>query len=305
MTGLPLVLENVSKSFGPTCAVDNLSLALRAGSVCGLLGPNGSGKTTTIRMIMGILLPDSGDLRLWGAPAEGAVRKHVGYLPEERGLYPTMTVFDHLIFFAELHDLSRRDAKDAVAEWSERFATNGESSPKLWWGRRVQELSKGQQQTVQLIGTLLHRPGLVILDEPFSGLDPVHTGHLRTIIRYLKESGVAVLLSTHRMEQAERLCDDICLVHHGKAVLSGALREVKSVSTSRFVELRMDRAPDFLEPDDTIADVEIVSNGARIRLREGADAQMVLEFALRRGRVLKFEIVEPSLDDLFIEAVSR
>jgi len=256
-------------------------------------------------MIMGILLPDSGDVRLWGASAAGAVRKRVGYLPEERGLYATMTVFDHLVFLAELHDLSRRDARSAVTEWSERFTTNGESSPKSWWGRRVQDLSKGQQQTVQLIGTLLHRPGLVILDEPFSGLDPVHTGHLRTIIHYLKESGVAVLLSTHRMEQAERLCDDICLIHHGKAVFSGALREVKSAATSRLVELLMDRVPDFLEPDDLIADVEMVSDGARIRLQRGADEQVVLDRAIRRGRVLKFEIVEPSLEDLFIEAVSR
>ena len=305
MNGLPIVLENVSKFFGSTRAVDNLSLTLRTGSVCGLLGPNGSGKTTTIRMIMSILLPDSGEVRLWGAPAAGAVRKHVGYLPEERGLYATMTVFEHLVFLAELHDLSRREAKSAVEEWSERFTTNGESSPKSWWGRRVQELSKGQQQTVQLIGALLHRPGLVILDEPFSGLDPVHTSHLRTIVRHLKESGIAVLLSTHRMEQAERLCDDICLIHHGRAVLSGALREVKSAAASRFVELRMDRVPDFLKPDELIAGVEMVSDGARIRLQQGADAQMVLARAIRRGRVLKFEIVEPSLDDLFIEAVSR
>jgi ABC-2 type transport system ATP-binding protein len=297
------VLENVSKSFRSIDAVQGLSLTLREGTVCGLLGPNGSGKSTTIRMIMNILLPDSGQVRLWGGTPADAVRTRVGYLPEERGLYPRMTVLDHLLFFAELHDIRRHDARQRVEEWLQRFATNEETTPLKWLGRRVQELSKGQQQTIQFIGALLHDPALVIFDEPFSGLDPVHTSHVRSVIRTLTERGTAILLSTHRMEQAERLCDEIYLVNHGKCVLSGSLRAVKASAPSRLVELRMETTPDFLAPDDLIADAEIGPDGSRVRLREGADPQKLLARAQSCGRVLKFEIVEPSLDDLFIEAV--
>jgi len=302
--GEVLALTNVTKAFRETVAVDSLSLTVRAGTICGLLGPNGSGKTTTIRMVLNILLPDAGEIRLWSRPPQEVVRERVGYLPEERGLYPKMRVFEHLVFLAELHGVDGRTARERAERWPRELFQFEEYETGGWAKRKVEELSKGQQQTVQLIGALLHDPELVVLDEPFAGLDPVNAGHLRRIIRRLRDEGKTILLSTHRMEQVEQLCDDICLIARGHALVAGNLRQVKAGYGRNVVTMTMDGPDGFLQPDDVIAAVERRADGTRIRLQPGADAQTLLRRALEVGRVLRFEVVEPSLDEIFVEAVT-
>jgi len=294
-----VVIRNVTKSFRNTVAVRDLSLVVRRGTVCGLLGPNGSGKTTTIRMILTILLPDTGEIRLWDRPPHEVIRERVGYLPEERGLYEKMRVLDHLVFLAELHGVGRAEGRRRAERWLAEHEAAG------WAKRTVEELSKGQQQTLQIIGTLLHEPELVILDEPFAGLDPVNAAHLRELVRGLRDKGRTILLSTHRMEQVEQVCDDICLIAGGEPILKGSLRQVKARYGRDVVSIVMDGGNGFLGPDDIIAEVERRPDAARVRLREGADPQELLRRALSHGRVLRFEIVEPSLEEIFVEAVTR
>lgn len=293
-----LVVRNVTKSFRETVAVKDLSLTVRQGTVCGLLGPNGSGKTTTIRIILSILLPDRGEVRLWDHPPQDVVRERVGYLPEERGLYEKMRVLDHLIFLAELHGVSRPSGRERAERWLAEYEVAD------WAKRTIEELSKGQQQTVQIIGTLLHEPDLVILDEPFAGLDPVNAAHLRDLIRRLRDGGKTILLSTHRMDQAEQLCDDICLIARGEPILEGTLRQVKARFRQDVVTIVLDGDDGFICPDDLVAGVERVAEGLRVRLREGGDGQELLRRALAHGRVLKFELVEPSLDEIFRQVVT-
>jgi len=301
-----LKLDRVTKTFRGVTAVDELSFAVRPGIIFGLLGPNGSGKTTTLRMSLGILLPDSGQVRLWGEPPGMVVRARAGYLPEDRGLYPKMRVLDHLEFLGELHGVPRPLGRERARAWLARYDAGA------WERRRVEELSKGQQQTVQLIGALVHDPDLVILDEPFTGLDPINTEHLQTTIRGLRDEGKAILLSTHRMDQVEQLCDEICLISHGRALLGGPLRQVKASYGRNVVELVMEgpndgrAADDFLAAlGDLVATAERQADGLRMRLRSGADSQEVLRRALAHGPVRRFEVTEPSLDEIFVEAVTR
>ena len=291
-----LTLERVTKSFLDTVAVDDLSFRLRQGAIFGLLGPNGSGKTTTLRMVLGILLPDSGAIRLWDRPPGLSARERVGYLPEERGLYEKMRVAEHLAFLGELHGMSRSDARAEAGRWLAEY----ESSE--WALRKVETLSKGQQQTVQLIGTMLHDPDLLILDEPFTGLDPVNVARLQATVRSLRDAGKTILLSTHRMDQVERLCDEICLISRGKAVLAGLLRDVKARFGKNVVNLVAEGA-DRLVPDDLIADVEQRGDGVHVRLHPDADTQELLRRALASGRVDRFDVAEPSLEEIFVDAV--
>ncbi len=216
-----LELRSVEKRYGDFVAVSGLSLAVPAGVIFGLLGPNGAGKTTTLRMIMDILAPDSGEVLLFGRRRQPEDRQRLGYLPEERGLYRKMTVIDQLIFLAEIHGLPRRRALPAIETWLARVELAD-------WGRKkVEELSKGMQQKVQLIGTVLHEPEILILDEPFSGLDPINQGLFKQLLLDYRRQGKTILFSTHGMEQAEKLCDHIGLISHGRLVLGGELREIK------------------------------------------------------------------------------
>ena len=298
----PLLISGVTKVFRSGPAVDDLSFAVERGCVFGLLGPNGSGKTTTLRMVLGILAPDSGAVRLWGKPPAAVVRERVGYLPEERGLYEKMRVLEQLVFLAELHGVPRAEGRDRA------LRRLGEYDASDWASKRVNELSKGQQQTVQLIGALLHDPALLILDEPFVGLDPVNTARLQRTIRGLAESGTTIVLSTHRMDQVERLCDEICLISHGKPVAAGPLRDVKSRYSTNVVNVVMGEgeAPRaFPGADDLVSKVASTGDGVHLTLREGADPQDVLRQALAAGSVTRFEIVEPALEDIFVEAVRR
>jgi len=289
-------LAAVTKAYESKIAVNHLSLSIEAGQMFGLLGPNGAGKTSSIRMMMGITMPDSGRVELFGKPFDRRGLDRVGYLPEERGLYKKMRVLDQLIFFGQLHGLTREQARKRALNWTERM----EISSAL--DKRTQELSKGMQQKIQFIATLLHDPGLVVMDEPFSGLDPVNATLLQDALLELKANGKAILFSTHRMDQVEKLCDSICLINNGKAVLSGKMREIKSRYERNRVIVEFEGCADFLNSDE-IAEANNYSGHAEIKLKPHGDAQKLLHQAAGMATIYRFELVEPSLEEIFIQTV--
>ena len=293
-----LSLHDVVKHYGAVKAVDGVSFEVSAGRITGLLGRNGAGKTTTLRMITGVLRPDRGRVELFGAAVEGA-RDRLGYLPEERGLYRKMRVLDHLLFLAEIKGRSPAATRPAAERWLERFELAGKRDAK------VEELSKGNQQKIQLAGALLFDPDLVVLDEPGSGLDPVNVVLVRRLLRELAAEGRAILLSTHQMGEAEKLCDEIVLVHAGKVVRSGSLAEVKATGGRDAVHLEFTGDGAFLAELPDVASARVDTNRAELRLAPGADTQELLAAAAGRLRVLRFEVVAPSLEEVFLEAVGE
>jgi len=294
---MPVVeLAGVTKAYEDKVAVSNLSLSIEAGQMFGLLGPNGAGKTSSIRMMMGITIPDSGSVKLFGKPFERASLNRIGYLPEERGLYKKMKVIEQLIFFGQLHGLDAAEARARSVAWAKRLEID-DALPK-----KTEELSKGMQQKIQFISSLLHDPGLIIMDEPFSGLDPVNAALLERTLIELKDSGKAILFSTHRMDQVEKLCDSICLVNKGRAVLSGKVREIKSRFERNRVVVEFEGRADFLDSPE-IADARNFSGHAEIKLKEGANAQKLLAEAAAMATIYRFELVEPSLEEIFILTV--
>jgi ABC-2 type transport system ATP-binding protein len=298
-----VAVESVTKRYGDLTAVRDLSLTVPPGSVYGLLGPNGAGKTTTIRMIMNIIGPDEGAIRLFGGGGTG--REHsarVGYLPEERGLYRKMKVLDLLVFLAETKGMGRHAAKQEAQAWLARLGLDA------WALKRVDNLSKGMQQKVQFISTILHRPELVILDEPFAGLDPVNSQVLKDTVLQLSRDGTTILFSTHIMEQAEKLCDSVCIIARGEKVVDGTLSEVKRTRAGRNVVVAVERGVASL--DGVLRDRSLVAKAdnygqyAEVELAEGADPQRLLQAVLGTGaRLVRFEITEPSLNKIFIDAV--
>jgi ABC-2 type transport system ATP-binding protein len=285
-------IENVTKTFGRFTAVDDLSLAVPAGTIYGFIGPNGSGKTTTLRMVMRILLPDAGHIRVLGEETWKAANDRVAYLPEERGLYKKMTVTDVLRFYAELKGF--RDCRPAIAEWLERMGLAD------WAHKPVETLSKGMSQKVQFIATVVARPKLVILDEPFSGLDPVNADVLRDAILGLKKEGTTVIFSTHDMSAAERMCDFIFMIYKGRKVLDGTLDSIFGQYGEDTLRVRLDG--DSL-PLDGLPGVSRVTDHGRLQelqLRPAADPQAVLAELMHRGRVRHFEQTRPSLHDIFV-----
>ena len=296
---MTLRLDGVTKSFGDFVAVDRLSLDVRRGRIFGLLGPNGAGKTTTIRMIVGITEPDSGSVELFGRRMGADLQHRVGYLPEERGLYRRMRVGEQLRFFGELKGMGARAAERAADRWLERVGLS------KWKRHRTDELSKGMQQKIQFVATVMHEPDLLILDELFSGLDPVNAELMQQVVLELKAEGRTIIFSTHQMEKAERLCDDICLINRARRVLGGSLREVKAGFAGNAVALRAENSGGVLEDSSLVAAVKPAGDYAEVTLREGADAQQLLRRLLDAGaRVSKFEQVEPSLHDIFLKAVN-
>jgi len=292
-----LELKEISKAYGDFVAVDRVSLSVEPGSIFGLLGPNGAGKTTTLRMIMDIIAPDSGEILLNGRPRARADATDIGYLPEERGLYRKMTVVDHLAYFAELHGVRRAEALPKIETWLERVELS------YWSRRRVEELSKGMQQKIQLIGTVIHDPSLLILDEPFSGLDPINQSLFKRLLEEYRSGNRAVILSTHIMEQAEKLCDQICLISHGRAVLSGDLGEVKRRFSSRSYRLVAEGDLERLHLVPGIAEV-LPSNGAvKLLLEPAANGSQVLAEIAQILEVHEFHSEEPELEEIFIKAV--
>jgi ABC-2 type transport system ATP-binding protein len=292
-----LELREVRKSYGDFVAVDSVSFAVPPGSVFGLLGPNGAGKTTTIRMIMDILAPDRGTVELFGRPRAAGDLLRVGYLPEERGLYRKMTVTDHLLFFAELHGLARASAQTAIAGWLERVEL------AQWAKSKVEALSKGMQQKIQLVGTILHDPEILILDEPFSGLDPIAQGLFKELISDFRSRGKTILFSTHILEQAEKLCDHICLIARGRVVLAGELRTLKRERGGNVYRIESPDAAETFAHVPGVAQVLEQTAGPRLVLEPDADPAAVLRALAQRGRVTGFRSEEPDLETLFLKAV--
>ncbi len=292
-------LHSVCKKYGEFVAVDNLSFAIPPGKVYGLLGPNGAGKTSTLRMMIGIIIPDAGDISVLGEPFCRSHTEQIGYLPEERGLYRKMKVLDHLIFFAELKGLSQAEAKKRALQWCGRLELSA------WTGKKVEELSKGMQQKVQFIGALLHEPQLIVMDEPFSGLDPSNAIVLKDVLLELKKAGKTLLLSTHRMDQAERMCDSICLINHGRSLLEGDLRQIKSRFGLRNVQIKYEGDSRFLHEPRLVQSFNDYGNYVEVRLAPGADPQELLHLAASGARLDRFELMEPSLEEIFLDAVGK
>jgi ABC-2 type transport system ATP-binding protein len=294
---MPVVeLAGVTKAYESKIAVRDLSLSIEAGQMFGLLGPNGAGKTSSIRMMMGITIPDSGHINLFGKPFERTSLERVGYLPEERGLYKKMKVQEQLAFFGELHGLSSGEARKRATDWARRLEIDDVLDKK------TEELSKGMQQKIQFIGALLHDPGLIVMDEPFSGLDPVNAKLLEQTLLELKDQGKAILFSTHRMDQVEKLCDSICLINKGEAVLAGKVREIKCRYERNHVIVEFEGNAAFLNSSE-IAEAKNYSGHAEIRLKEHGDAQKLLREASAAATIYRFELVEPSLEEIFIQTV--
>jgi ABC-2 type transport system ATP-binding protein len=293
-----LVLEHVSKSFGEFAAVSDLSLQVRPGRVFGLIGPNGAGKTTTIRMIVNITVPDSGRVELFGQTMSTALQDRIGYLPEERGLYKRMKIGEQLRFFAELKDLRGAEAEKRIDAWLKKLDLSS------WKEKRTKELSKGMQQKVQFITAVIHDPDLVILDEPFSGLDPVNVELMRETILEQKAAGKTIILSTHQMEIAEKLCDDVCMINRSRKVLDGKLREIRRSFSRNAVALQFQGGDGVLNDSALVANIRQQGDDTEVLLVPGASPQDLLRRLVESGAaVTRFELVEPSLHDIFIEKV--
>lgn len=294
-----LAVRDVRKTFGDLRAVDGISFTVRRGTITGLLGRNGAGKTTTIRMITGIFMPDSGQIE-WLAGDNGVpFQDRIGYLPEERGLYKQMKIVELLLFLAEIKGRRPAEVRPKIDYWLERFELTDKRNAK------VEELSKGNAQKIQLIGTLLHDPDLLILDEPQSGLDPVNMVLVRNLLRDLRQEGKTILLSTHMMAEAERMADEIILIHRGRVVLEGSLDEVRGSFGRNTLHIDFDGDASFLHDLPQVRKASIVSNSAELSLVDGADPQQILAASMARLRIRKFEIASPSLEEIFIDKVGE
>jgi ABC-2 type transport system ATP-binding protein len=308
MAELALEIRDISKRYAEHVAVDTLSLAVPRGTVYGLLGPNGAGKTTTIRMILNVIAPDTGTITLFGrSHRDRGVLDRIGYLPEERGLYKKMSVRDVLRFLAELKGVDRRTADRGIDEWLERLQLR--TAEKDWGKSKVDELSRGMQQKVQFIGTLLHDPELVILDEPFSGLDPINAQALKDTVVELRRRGKTVIFSTHLMDNAERLCDSVCIIARGTKVLDGTIAAVKAENSGRTVAVALDGGASVavsavFRDTQLVERVDDHSRFFEVELAPSGDAQTLLRRLIEAGAVIqRFERVQPSLHQIFLQRV--
>ncbi len=294
-----LRLENINKSFDKVQAVSDLSLTVPAGKVYGFLGPNGAGKTTTLRMLLQIILPDSGNVHILGQLNSRAALDRVGYLPEERGVYRKMKVHEALEFFGELKGLKRKDCQQKIDYWLDRFEM---ASVRI---KKMEELSKGNQQKIQFLTTVLHEPDLIVLDEPFMGLDPINALLLKEILLEQKNRGAAIIFSTHLMDEAEKLCDSICLINKGKKVLDGELKAIKQNFGKRNIILSYTGTADYLKDSSLVKHYNDYGNHVEISLSDGASYKTLLQKALKEADVSRFEMVEPSLNEIFISTVTQ
>jgi len=288
---------NVTKTFGKHKAVDDLSLRVPRGSVYGFIGPNGSGKTTTLRMIMNIIHPDRGTIRVFGSQRSGASTDQIGYLPEERGLYRKMKIRPLLRFYGDMKD--GRGLREEVDRWLERFELTD------WANKRVEALSKGMSQKVQFIAAVIARPELLILDEPFTGLDPVNVDAIRDAVLELRAAGSTVIFSTHDMATAEEMCDFIFMIFEGRKVLDGTLAEIQDRYGSDTVRLRLEGATDRLQEIPGIREIRDFGGLKELNLAQDSDPQEVLTALMARGRVRHFELARPSLHDIFVRIAGR
>ncbi|MCB9515264.1 MAG: ATP-binding cassette domain-containing protein [Candidatus Latescibacteria bacterium] len=292
-------LQGVTKRYDRTVAVDGIDYRFQPGKLTGFLGPNGAGKSTTIRMIMNIIAPDSGRITAGGEPLTEDFRNRLGYLPEERGLYKKMKVLDHLVFFGSLKGLSRGEARRRGQAWLDRLGLADRAQGK------VEDLSKGMQQKIQFAGTLLHEPELILLDEPFSGLDPINAEALKDIMLELKRAGRTVIFSTHMMDQAEKLCDEIALINKGQLVLSGALSALRASFGRSNLRVRFVGDAGVLRGDARVVSFQETEPGlAELRLADGhAPGEVLREWSARLD-IDHFEVIVPSLHNIFIQTVT-
>jgi len=293
-----IAVRGLRKVYNGVEALRGIDFEVARGEVFGLLGPNGAGKTTTLRMVMDILGPDAGSIEILGRPADQSARDRIGYMPEERGLYPRMVLEEQLVFLAEIKGCPASVAKKRLPGWLERVGLTE------WGKRRVNELSKGMQQKAQLLATLLHDPEILILDEPMSGLDPVAANVVRDILLELPRQGKTIVLSSHQMETVERLCDAIALINRGEKLLDGPVSEVKKRHGRNNLALAFEGDGAFLASLPGVKKVTDFGRYVEIQMHEGADPQSILKEAAARLRLSRFEIVEPSLHDIFVERVT-
>ncbi len=297
-----LVVEHINKSFGQFQAIQDLSMEVKEGSIFGFLGANGAGKTTTMRMILDIIRPDSGHITWNGKDVREVPRRNWGYLPEERGLYPKMRVEEQLLFLARLNGLSKQAAQKELDEWLERFQINANRK------RKVEELSKGNQQKVQFLATVLHDPAILIMDEPFSGLDPVNASVLKDAFLEMHRRGKTIIFSTHQLEQAEELCEDIVIINKGQAIVQGRVREVKHQHGRNVVHLKLDNDPEarWLDALEGVQVTRRRQDYIEMQIQANLNPNLIVEAALSHGGIVsRFELAEPSLTDIFIEHVGK
>ncbi|PSL45170.1 ABC-2 type transport system ATP-binding protein [Salsuginibacillus halophilus] len=294
---MALTLNEVTKSFGGTEAVRGLSLSIPEGEMFGMLGANGAGKTTTFRMIIGLLDPNSGSIEWNNQPLTYKESGKVGYLPEERGLYPKLKVADQLIYLGKLRGMKKKDIVPKMRYWLERFQAEAYEQQK------VEELSKGNQQKIQLIAAILHEPELLILDEPFSGLDPLNVEILKKAVVELKENGTTIIFSSHRMEHVEEMCEHLCILHKGEPVVGGHIREIKQNFGRKYLVIEAEFDCSFIKTMDGVLAVEERANGLRLEIRDEETAEHIFEALQGCGRVRRFSLEDPSLNDIFIAKV--
>ncbi len=290
-------LNNLQKSFGQLMAVNNLNVTVPAGSVYGFLGPNGAGKTTTLRMIMDIIHPDSGQIRIFGNSSLEQAKARIGYMPEERGLYRKMTVAKVLAFFGAIKGLSGNELSDRVSHWLRRVELIDRANKK------VEELSRGMHQKLQFAVTAINEPDLLILDEPFAGLDPINTDLLKAIMLEMRNKGKTIIFSTHVMHEAEKLCDSILLINKGQAILDDSMVNIKSRGPSHIVSAELKGDTDFIEKLPIVKSVKSEGKNFEITLIDSADTQQLLKTLAERLHVIRFEVKVPSLHEIFVELV--
>lgn len=292
-----LELDGVLKTYGSYTAVNRVSFEVPKGSIFGLLGPNGAGKTSLIRIITTITKADAGSVRLDGAPLDSRHPDFIGYMPEERGLYKKMKVGEHLLYLGQLKGLDKATAQKELAYWFEKFEIRD------WWNKKVEELSKGMQQKIQFIATVLHRPKLLILDEPFSGLDPINTNLIKDEIEELRQQGVSILFSTHRMEQVEEICENIVLINKGSVILNGSVKDIKNQFKENLfrIDFEGELPPDF---NSQAAVTDLRPGYVTVKMAEGQSPNTLLKFFLDKGiEIHAFNEILPSLNEIFIGRV--
>lgn len=293
----PLRVEKVVKQYGDKTAVNGISFEVSEGEIYGLLGANGAGKTTTMRMVLGLIYPDEGNILYNGKAYSKEQLRNLGYLPEERGLYPKVRISDQLIYLGQLRGMSKKDADQSLKKWLDRFDV-----PE-YYNKRVEELSKGNQQKIGFIASVIHSPKIVILDEAFSGLDPVNVELLKSTVKELRDSGSSILFSTHRMEHVEELCRNITILHRSNVVLKGNLKDIKKQFPKERVILSTDNEVSGLESLNGVTKVIRHENGYEVGIASEAAGMDILHHALKQTNISRFEIKEPTLNEIFIKTV--
>ncbi|MEC0240814.1 ABC transporter ATP-binding protein [Paenibacillus dokdonensis] len=294
-----LQLDHVFKQYGEKTAVNNISLQVEQGEIYGLLGANGAGKTTTMRMVLGLIYPDGGDIRYHGKPYSNELTRVMGYLPEERGLYPKVKISEQIVYLARLRGMSKQDADKSLRYWLDRFEV-----PE-YYDKRIEELSKGNQQKMGFIAAIVHKPQILILDEAFSGLDPVNVELLKATVKELRNNGTSILFSTHRMEHVEELCRRITILDRSNTVVQGDIKEIKGRYPREEVILYTQGQVSRLDSIPGVKAVEAVEQGYHIHINTPDTAQLILQHAMAETTVERFEIKEPTLNQIFIQEVGE